>query len=442
MLRIIFKTLWNQRSKNSWLFIELALVAFFLFFIVYFGLFQWPAFQSDKGYDSRHLYTVELNRYTNQDEGWKETCANDSVYEQELRHALQLIQKHQDVEECVIGTGESTPYGNNLTVSQFLVQGDTARKIPARFFHIVPMAGGDQLHLYRFRDAYTGRPIHLLKPGEHGITSPHTVYISKYIAETYFSGRNAIGKKILYSDDAHTAYTIAGVFDDVSMQTMQVNDGNLLVFRNLNFDMKDQWDKTNIALRLREDTDVETFKQWFQTTVVPKLRTGNIYSVSLKNDIERQKDQLEVYGLMSAVRIAGIFMLFLLACIFLGILGTFWLRTADRRDEIGVQKAMGADTRSIMKQYLLESTMLTTLAFCLAWVAAISILQPMGMFHISPRQESLAEYYSYLMYHPIRLLCITTLITYVILVLISTLATLIPVRKAARELPSEALREL
>uniref|UniRef100_A0AB33IW26 FtsX-like permease family protein n=1 Tax=Prevotella sp. GTC17253 TaxID=3236793 RepID=A0AB33IW26_9BACT len=442
MLKIIFKTLWNERSKNGWLAVELTLVGFFLFFIVYFALFQWPMFQSGKGYDNHHLYMVEFSRHTNQDEGWKPASANDSVYEQEVRHALQLVRGHEAVEECVAGTAESGLYGNNITATRFAVHADSARKISAQFFELLPMVGGDLLHLYRFRDAYTGQPIHLLRPGERGITAPHTVYISKYIAETTFPGQNPIGRQIRFDDERGSTFTVAGVFDDVHFQTMSVNDGSLMVFHNPNLDMKERWEGVRIMLRLREDADVGAFRQWFDTTVVPQLRTGNIYAVSLKSIVDLQKEQLETYGLMGAVRIAGIFTLFLLACIFLGTLGTFWLRMADRRDQIGVQKAMGADTRSIIKQYLLESGMLTTLSFLMALVLAASILQPMGMFHISPNQESLGAHYSYLMYHPVRLFCLSALITYAVLILISCLATLIPAKQAASELPSEALREL
>ena len=47
-----------------------------------------------------------------------------------------------------------------------------------------------------------------------------------------------------------------------------------------------------------------------------------------------------------------------LLCIFLGMLGTFWVRCDDRRQDIGVMRGLGASKTTIVRQFLYFHQML------------------------------------------------------------------------------------
>lgn len=64
---------------------------------------------------------------------------------------------------------------------------------------------------------------------------------------------------------------------------------------------------------------------------------------------------------------------FLLLNIFLGVIGTFWFRTQQRRKEIALRLAMGSPRRGIFSYLMYEGILLLTLAVIPATVIAFNI---------------------------------------------------------------------
>ena len=57
--------------------------------------------------------------------------------------------------------------------------------------------------------------------------------------------------------------------------------------------------------------------------------------------------------------VLGIFFLF---CLFLGVSGTFWMQTSNRREEIGIMKSFGATSSVIVRTLIAEGVILATVA--------------------------------------------------------------------------------
>ena len=75
--------------------------------------------------------------------------------------------------------------------------------------------------------------------------------------------------------------------------------------------------------------------------------------------------------------------IFLMVNIFLGVIGTFWFRTQQRRSEIGLRQALGASRRSIFTQLITEGIILlavviipTVIVLINAWY--LDLLSPNG----------------------------------------------------------------
>lgn len=75
--------------------------------------------------------------------------------------------------------------------------------------------------------------------------------------------------------------------------------------------------------------------------------------------------------------------IFLMINIFLGVIGTFWFRTQQRRSEIGLRQALGASRRSIFTQLITEGIILlavviipTVIVLINAWY--LDLLSPNG----------------------------------------------------------------
>ena len=62
MIRIIIKQIWNQRRQNSWIFIEMLLVSFFLWSVVEPVYTLFADMSIDPGYKEENLYVLSINQ--------------------------------------------------------------------------------------------------------------------------------------------------------------------------------------------------------------------------------------------------------------------------------------------------------------------------------------------------------------------------------------------
>jgi putative ABC transport system permease protein len=120
---------------------------------------------------------------------------------------------------------------------------------------------------------------------------------------------------------------------------------------------------------------------------------------------------------------------FLLLNIFLGLLGTFWFRTQQRRSELALFKALGANNANIFGREMEEGMLLLTLAT----IPAIIIDWNIAYAELIPRIDGL--YLSAGRFIP------TIVITYALIALMIFLGTLMPARKAMKIQPADALHE-
>jgi putative ABC transport system permease protein len=67
-------------------------------------------------------------------------------------------------------------------------------------------------------------------------------------------------------------------------------------------------------------------------------------------------------------------MLFVLITVFMGVFGAFWLRTRQRRSEIGIRMAMGASKEIIRQSTILEGLCLMALSIPPAYLVYLNLL--------------------------------------------------------------------
>lgn len=72
--------------------------------------------------------------------------------------------------------------------------------------------------------------------------------------------------------------------------------------------------------------------------------------------------------------VRGILFVFLLINIFFGISGTFWLRTRQRRGEIGLRIALGSSKANVIDILFIEGLMLLVIAFLPAAFISMNIM--------------------------------------------------------------------
>ena len=125
-----------------------------------------------------------------------------------------------------------------------------------------------------------------------------------------------------------------------------------------------------VSLRVSEDADKD-FAEKLMDDADRLYQVGNLYLLDITpfghlreicelEDMNEWKTQLCVLG-------------FLLLNIFLGVIGTFWFRTQQRRKEVALRLAMGSSRRGIFSYLMYEGILLLTLAALPAAVIAFNI---------------------------------------------------------------------
>ena len=181
-----------------------------------------------------------------------------------------------------------------------------------------------------------------------------------------------------------------------------------------------------LCVRVRPDQDID-FPERLKADSEKQFRIGNVFISEVRSfkDIRRNYQQMWVNNIRNYATGMG----FLMLNIFLGLLGTFWFRTQQRRSEVALQLALGSTKNSVFGRLLSEALILLTIATIPA------ILVDYNLAH-----AELNATYNGTNFEPIRFF-VTILATWVLIALMILLGIWFPARKATRIQPAEALHE-
>lgn len=221
------------------------------------------------------------------------------------------------------------------------------------------------------------------------LTEPNSVVITASAANRYFSSANdAIGKTLETNDSGNTLYKVTAVIEDIpknshfnydfffSMSNIRYNMGNYL---SHNF---------HTYIVLRPGTDYKAFNQNFKEVidkyVIPQAsqfmevtsmeqfeQAGNKleYSLIPLTDIHLKSSrgiELGVNGNIQYVYIFSAAALFILLIACINFMNLTTARSSGRAKEVGIRKVLGTEKKSLIWQFLTESTLIAFIALVLA----------------------------------------------------------------------------
>lgn len=190
------------------------------------------------------------------------------------------------------------------------------------------------------------------------------------------------------------------------------------------------------CFRIRDGISPQVFMEEFKQEMNPRFKLGNAYLLQVTSFDTIFRESEFTHGVTNTLRLQSALAIFFLICTFLGIAGTFWLHSNARRGEIGLRMAMGSTRKEILKEFLTESWIITSIAWFIGILFALQRVYMTG-FANPPRYHIDASYIQN-MFIPHFL--IVSLIIYVLIILISFIGTWIPASRAAQIEPAEALR--
>lgn len=355
--------LWNQRKHNAWLWAELFLVSICIWYVVDFIGPVWRVTRIPTGFDISHTYRVTLGNKTPGSDGYIDLSDNMEATGKSLLTLVERIRQNPMIEAVSVSVS-SQPYLSLMNGHRDILYYQDTIGIPAQrywatpaFFDVFKIHGPD-ITTKELKDKLT----------------PNSILISPEAASRLMPDENLLGKYLKINMDGHprqvggittpirpTEYQRPwpGFYILMSEQDIltQVNPENLHVME--------------LCIRVKPEMD-KNFRELFFSEHSYQLHFDNIFVIDvISTSAYRERTIGYEKGL---VVVRGIMFVFLLINIFFGISGTFWLRTRQRRGEIGLRIAVGSSKANVRNFLFIEGLILLVIAFLPAALVGMNIM--------------------------------------------------------------------
>lgn len=435
MFRLILKTLWTRRKRNGWLQAELILVA----------TLSWAIFDPvivvthDRmlplGYEADRLCLVSMDMLQPSAPGYDSLSAESSALMESYLHLIDRVRQHADVEQATPLMGISYPGSEGSMSSSYRAEGDTAQN--GTNVYVIQF-----LPHTHFFETYGFHPGRGLSPAElsdyaYGATD---VVMDENTLDYLFHTDDPRRKRLWEYDEKDTTYiNIIGTVGSVKFYSDQRPVP--LIFQPGNVDdMARNYIPADarILIRLKEGVSMDRFLHGFKPWMLQNLRAGNLYA----RDLQTYREGIaksEAWSSTPIYRRNLLVAVFFLVNLCLGVVGTFWLQTRTRREEVGVMLSFGATPGHIVRLLLGEGAVLTTLGTFIGCFIYLQYAISEGFSKGAMWNDILRpEYWTdYFWAH----FLIVSLIVYAILLVVVSIGVYIPARKISRIPPTEALRD-
>lgn len=418
MIKHILKIIWQQRRANGWIFAELLVVIAAVWTMIDGYWVDLRTYDSPLGYDITNVWRFKLSNLNEKSPAWVPDSLYTSSAPEDLARLMDQIRRHPAVEEVCI-TYYSCPYSyGNSWMNIKPVAGDTT-VASQRSFQVRRVSPG-YFDVFRVKDT-EGKPV---SEAIRGIHNP--MVVSRDMAELFFHNVDAKGRKVCVNESEQES-TIASVCMPVRVDEYQRSEAcyyEILEGAAFN-DNVNGFGSSNaeLCVRMKKEMTREEMNLLLED-MGDRLTVNNLNVYGVRQISDFRAELLKGRNDAASQKLA--LMLFLLVNVFFGIIGTFWLRTQNRRGEIGLRVALGSSRLSLKKFLYLEGLVLLmlTLPFELIFAANMIYMDKLDSYRIP--------------LSAVRFL-ITFGGTYLLMAAMICIGIWFPVRKAVKMQPAEAL---
>lgn len=232
---------------------------------------------------------------------------------------------------------------------------------------------------------------------ENALSEPNTMAISESAAKKYFPNEEALGKSLTLDNDED--FRITGVYRDIPKNS-HFHFDFLLSAEGLEEAQRISWLSSNFQtyFKLRENADPEALEakltSLIQTHMGPEISQifgegANIETLSADGgkfefgiqplrDIHLKSDldgEFEPNFNITYIYLFVAVTLFILVIACINFMNLSTARSANRAKEVGIRKVMGSFRYHLIRQFLMESILLSFISFLIA-VPILSVLLP------------------------------------------------------------------
>lgn len=433
MFRLIFKTLWARRRRNGWLLAELILVAVLSWIIFDPVIVVTYDRHLPLGYDADRLCMVSVGMLQPQAPGYDAQATDSASLMQAYLNIVERARQYPDVEQATPVLSFVYPGSQGSSTSSLLAEGDT---IGHDLMYVEFLPHTHFFETYGFR------------PGQGSMTpeelSDHTygelnVVLSENALETLFHTSVYNNRLRCWMVNETDTFYLPVVVGTVGTFKYVSNWRPVpIAFEPvLHPDIRSSKDDMHVVIRLKEGVSMDRFLHDFKPWMVRQMRVGNLYARNLQayDDINAAR---EFSSATSLYRRNLSIALFFLVNLCLGVIGTFWLQTRTRREEIGVMQSYGATPHRIRLQLLGEGVVLTTVATLVGCFLYLQYAISEGLNKGNAWMQGTASCWvdSFGLHF-----FIVSFIIYLILLVVVLIGIYIPAWRISNIAPTEALRD-
>lgn len=401
----------NEWLSNLWLVLELLVVSVVMWYVVDYLYTRIATYMEPRGFNIEHCYLIELGELTPKSPDYIADHTSQQTHD-DIAELLERLRRRPEI-EAVSLSQNSHPYnGSNSTTD---VQLDTMR---APGWTIRRLVTPDFPRVFRYEGARGETSEQLAEILERGEFVASDNLYHKYNRKM----TDLVGQRFYLFGDTTKTYRLGAALKDVRYHDYDQARSSYSMMVKQDF----YYVGLELCVRVREGMD-DDFITKLKKDSEAQFRVGNLFISEIRSfhDIRRNFQQAWTNDIRNYVMGMG----FLLLNIFLGLLGTFWFRTQQRRSEIALHKAHGATDKSIFTRLLCEGWLLLLLVTPLALIIDYNLA---NMELNSWRNGTTLEWGRLL-------LCAA--ITFVMMALMIAVGIGIPARKAMKVQPAEALHD-
>lgn len=430
MWKLILKNLWSRRRRNGWLLAELILVAILSWYIFDPVMVVTYERHLPLGYDADRLCMVSVGMLPQEAPGYEPQAADSASLMQTYLNLVDRARQHPDVEQATPVLSFVYPGAMGTGTSSFIAEGDSVAHT-ALFIEFLPHT--HFFETYGFQSGKGSMSAAQLSDLDNGDYYIMTEDLLEGMFRTHIY-RNQRCWKVNGTDTCYTA--VKGTVK--SCKYLSDKRPVPIVFMPLqNPDIRSSLDNMRIVVRLKEGVRMERFLHDFRPWMLRQLRIGNLYARELQsydeiNAAREFSDSTVLYRRSLSIA------LFFLVNLCLGVIGTFWMQTRTRREEVGVMLSYGATPHRIRLLLLGEGTALTTLATFIGCFIYLQYAFSEGLNTGSSLMEAVTP--SWVDNFELHFFFVS-LMVYVILLLVVWIGIYIPACRISSISPTEALRD-
>jgi len=348
MMRLFFKTLWNNKRRNILVFIELFMISFVLVNLTLYLVNMYSVYRIKNCYDTRNVILIDIS---------KKNPESEKIAEVSFQNLEKVFATNSFVESVSISTN-AVPYNYSISTTGFNHDsteiGFANREVDinyGRVMKIVPLKGR------WFNETDLGKAV-------------HPIIISNEANEKYFKG-NAVGARIFEKNGRSgkvTNYEIIGVVDRFKRNDIETPYPAAFILKD-SIKAGSNW-QTSILIRTGENKTSEMLaiaESQVYSTLNPESWTitslNSLDNMRLEvNNENYQRNYLTV-----------IIALFVLINIFLGTIGILWYNTNLRIHEIGIKRALGSTGKGIKRLLVTENLVIAAAGLLIVLLIVLQI---------------------------------------------------------------------